>query len=433
MVSLSCTQQQNLPSLPLAEFEERLDLGKFVTPRETKNKPIHNWFVYPHSFSPSLVVELIKQFDLRPGDRIYDPFAGAGTTILTAKENNISATGLDLLPVSVGLTTAKITTYDLETLSKNIEQIKQLLVSPIELNDEDPLIEMAKAQNSTIAKAFSDQVLKEIIKIKTTISQCATSIENYNFLLVGLLALLEGFSHTEKSGGWLKVVETPRLNGHCLVSEYESRLDKMWAEIKAFQNNHYSGQWEIRQGDARQYDFDLGHFKAVISSPPYLNRHDYTRVLALELFTGFLEIYSEITQLRYNLLRSHVEARPQYDPPTDYVQPDRLVEVVEQLQEQKAEKRILRIVDGYFEDMFMVLKAVRESLTNGGYAAFVLGNVRFTGVSIPVDEIVTAIGASVGLAPEKIMVARRRNNSAQQMRDFGRDPARESIIIWRAT
>lgn len=431
MTGLPPTLQQNFLPNSLAQFEERPDLGRFVTPSETKTKPIHNWFVYPHSFSPSLIKELIKQFNLREGDRIYDPFAGAGTTILTAKENNISAIGLDLLPVSVGLTTAKVTTYDLDALSKNIEAVKQLLASPIKLNDKDPLVEMAKAKDSTIAKAFSDQILEEIINIKTTITQCATTLENYNFLLVGLLALLEGFSYTEKSGGWLKIVESPRLNGYNLVSMYGNRLDKMWAEVKAFQSNHYSGQWEIKQGDARQHYPNLGQFKAVISSPPYLNRHDYTRVLALELFTGFLEVYSEITQLRYNLLRSHVEARRQYALPTDYIQPGSLTQVTEQLQEQNAEKRILRIVDGYFEDMFLVLKAVRQSLINGGYAAFVLGNVRFTGVSVPVDEIVMAIGASVGLIPQKIIVARRRNNSAQQMRDFGRDPARESIIIWQ--
>ena len=46
----------------------------------------------------------------------------------------------------------------------------------------------------------------------------------------------------------------------------------------------------------------------LITSPPYPNRHDYSRVFHIDLLLlGLLE--SEVTKLRHESIRSHVEAR----------------------------------------------------------------------------------------------------------------------------
>ncbi len=60
-----------------------------------------------------------------------------------------------------------------------------------------------------------------------------------------------------------------------------------------------------------------------------------------------------------------------------------------------------------------------------------VGNVRHAGVMVPVDEILVGVGAQVGFAREAVWVARLRGNSAQQMGEFGREPARESIVCLR--
>ena len=59
------------------------------------------------------------------------------------------------------------------------------------------------------------------------------------------------------------------------------------------------------------------------------------------------------------------------------------------------------------------------------------GDVAESIVMIPVDLIVAEIGRNLRLEPEKIIVARYRGNSAQQMGVYGREEARESVIIFR--
>jgi len=89
------------------------------------------------------------------------------------------------------------------------------------------------------------------------------------------------------------------------------------------------------------------------------------------------------------------------------------------------------MIVGYFEDMQLVMQNIARNLRPGGVAALVVGNTRFSGVMIPVDKILTAMGPETGLTPEQIIVTRYRGNSAQQMGAFGREPARESVVIFR--
>ncbi len=413
-------------------IEDHLYLARYVTPSEAKRLPVYNWFVYPHSFSPTLVQLLIDRFKLRGGGRIFDPFVGAGTTLVKAKENDISAVGLDMLPISAALTNAKVLRYDLTVLAEDIACLTAALevAEDTSLLEDDPLFSMARAPSTIMARAFTDATLRQIVRLKGAISRYASNSDNHAFLLVGLLAILETFSLTRKSGGWLKIVGE-KSDTEDIVRAYLARVERMATEVVASQVTEHHGTWTVKVGDARDSHPDLGQFDAVISSPPYLNRHDYTRVLALELLVGFLGAYDDLKNLRYNLLCSHPEAKSRLVLP-GYTAPKGLTTILTELRERKADTRVVRIVEAYFQDMYATLRAIREATKKDSFVAFVLGNVRFSGVSIPVDELVAEVGEAVGLEWETTLVARRRNNSAQQMRVYGRDPSRESIIIWRA-
>ena len=62
--------------------------------------------------------------------------------------------------------------------------------------------------------------------------------------------------------------------------------------------------------------------------------------------------------------------------------------------------------------------------------AFVVGNAQYTGQRIPVDELTAEIGEQVGLRCKKLVAVRERGNSAQQMGEFGRNPSRESVVVF---
>src|SRR4029077_18509144 len=129
-----------------------------------------------------------------------------------------------------------------------------------------------------------------------------------------------------------------------------------------------------------------GGCDAIISSPPYPNRHDYTRIFQIELLMlGATE--SEVSDLRRASLRSHVEARSPSGVSGAYPLPDRLVEILEQLPRDGVDPRVRTMITGYFEDIALVLASCLSILKPAGHLALVVGNVRHGGVMIPVDEI----------------------------------------------
>jgi len=75
---------------------------------------------------------------------------------------------------------------------------------------------------------------------------------------------------------------------------------------------------------------------------------------------------------------------------------------------------------------------MRQVIKPGAPVAFVVGNVRYNGVMVLVDEMLVSLGLQLGYGDFEVNVARRRGNSAQQMRDYKKAPARESVVIMKA-
>jgi len=107
--------------------EEREIWRRWVTPKPLMAKPVHRWYVFPHSFSSELVHALIDEWGLGPGDHILDPFAGAGTTLLAAKEKGVPATGYDLSPLAVMASRVKVANYDLKRLRAQWDRLSKRL------------------------------------------------------------------------------------------------------------------------------------------------------------------------------------------------------------------------------------------------------------------------------------------------------------------
>ena len=70
----------------------------------------------PHSFTGDLVCALIHEWHLDETDNVLDPFAGAGTTLLAAKESGVPGSGYDLSPLAVLASNTKTACFCRRTL-----------------------------------------------------------------------------------------------------------------------------------------------------------------------------------------------------------------------------------------------------------------------------------------------------------------------------
>ncbi len=401
--------------------EERLEWRQWVTPKPLEAKPIHRWYVFPHSFTGDLVHGLIEEWNLTSQDRILDPFAGAGTTILSAKEKGIPATGHDISPLSVLTSQVKVANYD-ETLLRRSWRALEKKLDPSSWNG--PI----KDYPVLVKKALPGRLLGAFDTISHEISEIKALEKEKDFFRLALLSILPEFSHAIATGGWLSWVEN-RKGYREIPLTLKAKIEGMFEDLK---DVHFPRRslWQVKQSDARYLPDDDYTYSAVITSPPYPNRHDYTRVFGVELMFSFLD-WEQTRELRYQSFHSHPESHPQRPALEGYIQPLPLTRALSKMRKSDHDPRVPTMLEGYFQDIFLVLKEISRVCRGGAKIGFVVGNVQYGGQAILTDELTATIGEQTFLSCENMIAVRYRGNSAQQMGIYGRRPSRETIVVFK--
>ena len=404
------------------ELKPRPELAPWVTRKPLLSKPIHRWFTFPHSFTSELVHFLIDDWGLSKEDTLIDPFVGAGTTILAAKERNIPATGYDISPLAAFVSRVKSTHYN---------DLRLLTSAAKELN-----ARISETNQSTctfmyppiVKRALPGQLLPTLVNCREEIDRLPYSETEKNFMMLALLGTLPRYSRARPSGGWLKWSPNSSRSSS-FRRALSQRLREMTSDLKTT-NLSPENNWSAKVADARSIPDSAGSYSGMITSPPYPNRHDYTRVFCIELLFAFLDT-DQLRSLRKQTLESHPEAKPDRRASPEYAPPEALTDTLRRIKRHGIDPRVLRMLDGYFRDMYLFLSEAQRVCKAGGRIALVVGNTQYAGVQVLVDHLIVSIGESIGLHCESLSVVRLRGNSAQQMAKFGRQPSRETLITFR--
>jgi DNA modification methylase len=415
-------ERSHLEAKYVQYFEDRPDYRQLVTYVPNKTLPVYNWFKYKEGFSRQLVYNILREWKIDKKEIILDPFAGCGTTLLACKEFGYRAVGLDILPIAIFVANVKLQDWlDLEILEKAVNSLmKEKFHKP----------KLSFPEVSIIDKAFPKRVQEEILFYKEHILEFEKPVQD--FLMIGLISILEHVSYTSKDGQFLRIVEkdipsvkeTLRKQLANMIDDLRMQQQALFKECKA--------RIEIFQGDARELSLPKkyrGEIGAVITSPPYLNRYDYSRTYALELCTLYVKDFKDMRDIRHSLLRSHIESKVHQDKELNLPVVN---EILDSLNNKELNNdRIPIMIKGYFEDMNLVIKHISTYLKPRGLVALVVANARFEGEMLPTDLILSELAELNGLRTEKIWITRYKGNSSQQMARYGKIPVRETIVFWR--
>ena len=395
---------------------EQIEWRRWVTPSDARQKARHRWYLFPHSFTDNLVHALIDEWGLDSTDRILDPFVGAGTTLLAAQERGIAATGCDLSPLAVLASNTKVAAFSQEQLMRAFEPLKAVLETSLPVS-------MRRTYPALVRKALPDGRLEQFDALRTCIEDADCTPQEQDFFRLVLLSILPRFSHAIANGGWLRW-QNKGADAALIKGAFIERMTDMLADVR--EATPYSGmRWEAHIADARDLPLGDGLFSAVITSPPYPNRHDYTRVFGIELMFSFLN-WEENRALRYQSFHSHPESRPERPLADHYEPPKTLESSIRPIRD----KRIQHMLRGYFLDIYLSLCEVARVCRQGAKVSFVVGNVRYDALPILVDEFTAEMGERAGLTCREIRAVRWRGNSAQQMGKYGRTESRESLVMF---
>ncbi len=381
-------------------ISEMLSLGRYMTFQESRQKPIHRWFYYKEGYAPGIVNYAVKREGLpaTAGIRLLDPFCGAGTSLLAAKHLGLHGFGVDASELAVFVSRVKCADYSKDDLA----EIKNFLATLPKMRE--PAINWEFELFSPRA-AFPRRNLNNILGIRQAITEADCGNKAKDFLLLALLSILPQASIVIKDGGVLKIKKKKRA-----MPATEAFKKKLRQMISDAEDSPSGPEPFVTLGDARMLDFEDEHFDFIVTSPPYLNNVDYSKVYGLEL--SLLALDAEITKkTRVRLLHSFIKSGHQSsDIPPECGDIGRKIPVV----------------GSYFADMEKAIKEMRRVLKADCAAYVIVSNAVIFEELIPVDKIFAEIGERHGMDSEIVVGAYRIADVKPQ-----RLQVRESIVILR--
>ncbi len=442
VVQLGLFEQKQIVKLPKQDSE----WGTF---KDSLKAPVHRWFTYPAGFSYKAVEHSIERFDIAPGQTIYDPFMGSGTTNLTAKTLGIHSFGVEAHPFVYRITQAKMNWevergHVLDFLKTVRLELPNLALSyqPTAVKAEFPEL---------ILKCYQINTLADLLALRTLVTECKMSDELREFFFVVVTALLREVSTA--ATGWPYIAPNKQkvtsldkdvLTEFCNLAR---RMISDVEEIKVWSNGRYQHTTHtLINGDSRNTtgqipDESVDH---VFTSPPYLNNFDYADRTRLELyFWGEAKTWGDITRdVRDKLMTSattqiarsdskyEISAELQADCPevAEFVD-TAVTELASRRLHKGGKKSYDLMVAGYFNDIHQIVRDVYRVLKPNTKALFVLGDSAPYGVHIPTDKLIGDIGLGVGFSDYEIEVLRTRGDKWKENPQRHSVALRESIVI----
>lgn len=425
---------------------------RLVSFQDNKNRPAYRWFRYKEGFSAALVQDMLRRCGVHQGP-VLDPFAGSGTTLFAARDKGLEAHGIELLPIGQEIIAVRLLLEDGLTDADRARLAHWLEVQPWrESTDRVPVPAVRITEG-----AYPPETERAMEQYLAALQREPEAVQK--ILRFALLCVLEDVSYTRKDGQYLR---WDHRSGHTLRSTYEKSIilpfdiaiTAKLAEILADTEERTVGVRGVRSGPIQLFCGSLftilptlpdGKYQAVMTSPPYLNRYDYTRTYALELaILGSTD--KDIAALRQEMLSATVENRekdllalnPDWKTALEAAERCELLQLIlRYLEDARAagslnNTNIPRMVRGYFYEMACVIQECARILAPGAPFIMVNDNVRYAGVSISVDLILSRIAEDLGFEVEAILVLPTdKGNSSQQMGRSGRQALRKNVYVWR--
>ena len=427
-----------------------------VSFQANKTKAAYRWYKYKEAFSAPLVEHLLSRH-APAAEKMLDPFAGSGTALFVASAAGIDAEGIELLPIGQQIISARKLLEEFTPDEVAVLRRWSATRPWTQARDRCELPELRITRG-----AYPEETRDSVERFMNALQGEGERVRTV--LRFALLCVLESVSYTRKDGQYLRWdYRSGRRQGRKPfdkgpISDFTravcAKLDDIVRDLETFEHPTELFPPDRLRGSVRLYagscldvmpSLRANAYDAIITSPPYCNRYDYTRTYALELaLLGVGE--QELIQLRQEMLSCTVENRakdllainPHWAKAVSAADEQPLLQLV--LRYLEAEKEggrlnnngIPRMVRGYFYEMACVIAECARALKPNAPLIMVNDNVRYAGASISVDLILSDIAEQLGFRVEGILVLPDgKGNSSQQMGEHGREALRKCVYVWR--
>ncbi len=363
----------------------------------------HGYHRYPAKFIPQIVSRLAAKYT-KEGDLIVDPFGGCGTTLVESKVMGRPSVGVDINPVAVLITKAKITPIDPEKIEKAFATLK----AKLDTYNKDTKVKAP--EHERIDYWFKPEEKRKLAFIFTEISKLKDQ-DIRDFFYCGFSNILKNCSV------WLQKSNKPTRDQNKKPSDPMSAFYKqikmmMRGNARFYEllkeKNHLGIQSQVYCTDARTIPVKDNSVSLIVTSPPYVTSYEYADLHQLTAL--WLEYIKDLSDFRKRFIGTS------YHNKKDLILNSELAEKIRSELLQK-DKKTAEEVSTYFSEMNQVFVEMKRMLKKGGKTCIVIGNTNLKGVEILNAEVFAEQLQNLGLKITDIIKREIPSKNLPSVRD----------------
>lgn len=409
---MSITKQLDLFELPSKTGRREQSSTTFI---DNMRLPVHRWFRYSAGFSAEWVKETIKQY-AKENSLILDPFAGSGTTLVSANEMNLPSIGFEKHYFIRRIAKIKlhygINTNRAQKLFNEIINIKEN--SNFNYNEQPDLLK----------KCYAPEVLNILTTMRDKYISIADNTYESEILWLAITSILRSTSHAGTAQWQYILPNKTKKNVIDPRAAISYKFTEIMRDMQLFNEKNIPAQAEILNQDARELIYQYNNcFDILITSPPYPNNYDYADSTRLEMiFWNEINGWGDLqVKVRNGLIRSCSQhsAADKLDLDTilndNVLNPihNEITEVCKRLGEIRLEhggkKTYHTMIAAYYLDLAKVFITLRQLMKEKSVLCFVIGDSAPYGVYAPADLWLGKLAIAAGFKSYTFEKTRDRN------------------------
>lgn len=402
--------------------------------------PVHEWYRFVLSYPPHLVRDYLQRFGMTPERRVLDPFCGTGTTLVEAKKCGVPSVGLEANPVAHYAASTKVNwLVEPQELYEHAQAVALETLSHIDDAPCEGLPLFAENQNEVLRHLppdlekllITNSISPRPLHKALTLLDAIETLRDDRFYDFERLAFAKQLVYTFSNlrfgpeVGIGKRKEDSAVVGPWLAGVY-AMVDDLTVQINR------AVPAAVHLADARQIAevLEPQSVDAVITSPPYPNEKDYSRMTRLEsVLLGFLRSKEELRRHKQNMLVSNTRNVYKGDDADRYVARNPRIQALAAAIEAKRlelektsgfERLYARVVKLYFGGLARHLELLKPKLRPGARLVYVVGDqASYFRILIRTGELLAEVARDQGYIVEGIDLFRHRfsTQTGHQLRE----------------
>jgi hypothetical protein len=377
--------------------------------------PVHRWIRYSAGFSGAWAQSVIEDSSGRTETRVFDPFAGSGTTLIAAEDAGVEAYGVEAHPFVHRLARAKLARRsDAEAFQDTAKAIGASVA-----RRKPDLTQYPKL----IRACYTDEALMELDCLRAAVESANDGSETAQLCWLALVGILRTCSHAGTAQWQYVLPKKSKKSPAPPFVAFDQMSRKMAADMFAT-SELASPPATLLRADARDcLGVPDGFATLVVTSPPYPNNYDYADATRLEMcffqeIKGWGDLQSAV---RRHLVRSCSQHVPEKAVDLKAVLADPVLEPIRSdltpICDKLAKIRITKggkktyhlMVACYFNDLARVWTALRRVCASPSEVCFVVGDSAPYGVYVPVIDWLGRLALAAGFKSFRFDRTRDRN------------------------